>query len=146
MNQQTQKKHAERLILNLFKKLYEDFPKSRIIASECPDFLLKCSPHRTIGVELTRFLVDEFNEFDPSTRKHFDPVEFRKTVHSKEEKFSSYDNVNIQSLWLLVACGSLEDETNLFTHNDIEQFRFTDSPFDKVFLLYLPEKKLFQMK
>lgn len=146
MDQQSRKKQSERIILDLFKELYDEFPKSRVVSSECPDFLLKCSPHRTIGVELTRYLVDEYNEFDSSARKHFDPVEFRKTVQSKEEKISSYDNVNIQSLWLLVACGSLDGETNLFANHQIEGFRLENSPFNKIFLLYLPEKKLFQMK
>ena len=51
---QETKKQLEILLANYFRHVFKDFPKCRIVPSESPDFLLKLSPKRQIGLELTR--------------------------------------------------------------------------------------------
>ena len=49
-----EKKQLEILLIDYFKDVYEDFPKSSITASESPDFILTLKNRHQLGLELTR--------------------------------------------------------------------------------------------
>ena len=48
------KKKRERMILSYFSHVCTDFPGGKIMDSESPDFIVKYSPKRSLGIELTR--------------------------------------------------------------------------------------------
>ncbi len=51
---QSAKIDEERLIIQMFREVYDDFPKGKIIKSESPDFILKEPRKKKTGIELTR--------------------------------------------------------------------------------------------
>lgn len=44
----------EQVILSCFRNDFHSFPKGKLIKSETPDFILKCSPQKQIGIEISR--------------------------------------------------------------------------------------------
>lgn len=48
------KKQLEILLINYFRKRFDDFPKGKIIPSESPDFIVSFKNRHKLGIELTR--------------------------------------------------------------------------------------------
>ena len=117
-------KDEEKLIIHYFRKHYPDFPKGRLIPSESPDFILKISPHRSIGIELTRLATED----DPVTA-------IRKAIEKKEEKLSLYTHMHLSGIWLIIhADDALTDM--VFKGKKLEDFRL-NTTFDQVFFMDL---------
>lgn len=48
------KKFTEMFVLSQLRELYKEFPSGIIKSGESPDFLLKITPRKSIGIEITR--------------------------------------------------------------------------------------------
>jgi len=91
-------KEEEKIIIQHFRKKWADFPKGRLIPSESPDFILKISPKKSIGIELTGlFSVDDL------------VVDVRSAINKKEEKLHLYQNMHLSELWLIIHADALDE-------------------------------------
>ncbi|MFC2114645.1 hypothetical protein ACFLRI_04790 [Bacteroidota bacterium] len=126
----SQKYAEEKRVLLAFKKLMPDFPKGKIVKSESPDFILKTSPKRAIGIELVQLIVNE--EAEDLFEKLI------KLLQKKEEKLQLYQKKRLNNYWLIVYINSLEERS---LHNLIK--RFSERPFSTSFdsLFLFDEKK-----
>jgi hypothetical protein len=118
-------KNEEKLVLQYFRKNFPGFPKGRLIPSESPDFILRISPKKSIGIELTELyrvnnLVDDI----------------RLVVRKKEEKLPLYQHMNLSQQWLILHADDVEREVNYHFRNKLENLELT-SAFDRVFLFDL---------
>ncbi|MCL1821361.1 MAG: hypothetical protein FWG22_00905 [Prolixibacteraceae bacterium] len=48
------KKQIEILLMNYFRQSFSEFPAGKVIPSESPDFIIRCSLRKMTGLELTR--------------------------------------------------------------------------------------------
>jgi len=116
-------------VLNVFRKLYPHFPKGKLVKWESPDFLLKITPKKTIGIELTSIFSD------------FSFQEIKNTIYRKEDKISIYQKIKPFQLWLVIY-GNFEPNIVSFADN-ITPVR---SNFSKIFLINLSGYKLLMLK
>ncbi|MCD4683605.1 MAG: hypothetical protein K8R86_10015 [Bacteroidales bacterium] len=131
MNQQEE----EILILDYFRKNYDDFPKGKVIKSESPDFILKESRKRIIGIELTRL------DVNASTLKE----KIEHTLKNKSQKFGIYQSKNFNEIWLIIHTDFIEKTKTYNITNMISKWKFS-FPFDRVFLFDLFEKRIYGLK
>jgi hypothetical protein len=136
------KKIKERNILNLFRKRYPDFPKGKIIPAESPDFLLRLSPKKSIGIELSSL---------PSLSYHFQDKsdlqllisEIQQVIIKKEEKIRLYRKNMAVEYWLVLHVDSLQAGSFNF-NNQLERIDKGNS-FEKVFLFDLFEGRTYEL-
>ena len=124
------KKDEEKLIIQHFRKHYPDFPKGRLIPSESPDFILKISPHRSIGIELTRLV----NEEDPV-------ISILVAIEKKEAKRPTYDHMHLSELWLIIHADNVFDRIRYNLENKATSLLGTGS-FHRVYLFDLFSNKI----
>lgn len=118
-------KDEEKLIIQHFRKKWPDFPKGRLVPSESPDFILKISPRRSIGIELTRMEDDR------------DPVAaILKALQKKEEKIPNYTHMHLSELWLIIHADDVFDRISYNFESKIGNLRIPGS-FQRVFLFDL---------
>lgn len=79
---QERKKQLEILLANYFRQIFKDFPKCKIVPSESPDFFLKLSAKKQIGLELTS--VNPTVAFTCMDDKHVHELRERIILLSKE--------------------------------------------------------------
>jgi len=126
MNEKIEK---EKQLLSLFKQLYKDFPKAKIIKRESPDFVLQLSPKKCIGVELTE-IVDSLNNDS-----------LLQTILKKEDKIYLYQRIKPHRLWLIIY-------TNVNSKFNTTELEINDivSSFDKVFLFLIINQHIIELK
>lgn len=59
MNNREYQKKEERQFLAQFRECYPDFPNGKIEESEAPDFIVRPTTKRSLGIEITRIFFDE---------------------------------------------------------------------------------------
>ena len=143
------KKREELNYLEIFRTLYPDFPKGKIQKHESPDFILKLSTKRSIGIEITRlFIFDPHPDHNQEIIPSLSPMEIYNKISEiiirKEEKLRLYQKSRTDSLWLLIVADNLIETSATNFYNLIERHDFR-SGFDKVFLLELNKEKLFEL-
>jgi len=130
MNQQEE----EVFILNYFRESFMDFPKGRLIKSESPDFILKVSPKKSIGIELTRL--------DNNSDSLKERVE--ATLQNKSNKLKLYQRNKFNAIWLIIHTDFIEASKSYNIKNKMNNWKF-NTKFEKVFLFDLFEKRIFQI-
>jgi len=138
-------KEEERLIIEYFRKHYPAFPKGRLSKSESPDFILKLSPKKSIGIEITRLHDGSLPKNNPG----FPVAEFTKsnienTIRNKEGKLNLYQQKKIRLFWLIITTDYIRLPEGGNLPEPIDDWKF-ETVFDKVFLFDLFEKKIFEL-
>lgn len=125
----------EKLIMHYFRDFYTNFPKGKLVKSESPDFILKISTKKSIGIELTRL--------DEESITLFKKIE--ATLKNKSGKFKLYQRKRFNSIWLIIHADSLDRSklNNLQNKLDTQNF---ETEFDNVYLFDLFENKGFMIK
>lgn len=124
-------KDEEKLVMEFFRKNYPDFPKGKLKASESPDFILKISPKKSIGIELTQLY---------KSRELINDLLI--LIEKKEEKIPLYQNMHLSELWLIIYADEALNKINFNLRNKMENLGIS-SKFDKVFLFDLFSKEVF---
>ena len=137
------KKETERITLNMFIRLYEEFPNGKVIAGESPDFLLKINTRKTIGIELTELKGQDFLNHTGSL---IDPtnlfLNIKDTISCKERKLYLYRKNSLCQIWLLIHLNRLAVPANFNIKNKFEKLD-SESGFDRIFLLETGREKLY---
>jgi len=123
----------ELVIVHYFREKYEAFPKGKLIKSESPDFILKQSPKRQTGIEISRldYLLDE-----GSCEEVFS-YQLKELIRRKGEKLRLYRKKRLNEYWLVITIDSCEKITGDEREREKLQASFAGSSFDKVFLFDL---------
>lgn len=144
MDNQPIKKKAEQELIRQFKSIYSDFPKGKIVSSESPDFILKITRKKAIGIELIQL----FSPKGKTAKEEFTRENFIKNLKhalaKKEEKLRLYQKNILGNYWLLISTESLRS-ASFNIHNLIEKIDF-ESSFDKVFLFDSTSEKIYYLK
>jgi hypothetical protein len=137
-----EKKIQERSILDHFRNHYPDFPKGKVIPGESPDFILKITSRRSIGIELSSLPSSSYNILN---RTDFQELVhgIQQTMIKKEEKIRLYRKTKSLEYWLILHVDSLQSGSfNIFNH--LERIAQASS-FEKVFLFDLFDGKVFML-
>jgi len=105
MNQQDE----EILVMDYFRNHFEDFPKGKLIKSESPDFILKVSHKKFLGIELTRL-----DDQAPSLKERI-----QKTLENKNQKIHQYQNPGFYAFWLIIYADCLEESKTFNIQNKL---------------------------
>jgi len=127
-------KEEEKLVMEYFRKSYPDFPKGKLVASESPDFVLRISPKKSIGIELTQL----DRNADTLKEKLFN------SLLKKDSKLSIYKNKFLNAYWLIIYVDVFEESENYNLHNKLDNWKF-DSKYERVFLLDIFHKRIFEL-
>ncbi len=121
----------EMLIMQYFREKYINFPGGKLVKSESPDFILKQSPKRKTGIEISRldYLLDE------SSREETFSSQLKELIRRKEEKLKLYQKKMLNEYWLVITIDSCEKITG--DEKEKLSMSFAGSSFDKVFLFDL---------
>lgn len=138
-------KQHEKQILQQFALLCDEFPKGKLVAGESPDFVVKISTRRAIGIELTGL---KGQDFVNRTGKLIDPTEIianiQDTIAAKVEKLYLYQRKKLFEIWLLIHVEALKSEINFNFQNKLENLDFS-SGFDRVFLLETRNNQFYEL-
>ena len=142
----------ELLIMEQFRNEYKGFPKGKLQKSESPDFILKVSPKKAIGIELTKLhgsTVNKFKTHYPRKINGYTAPEFNRenlefTIDAKNEKLSFYQEKKLNQLWLVITADLEESPVNYNLGNKLQNWSFC-SGFQKVFLFELKALKVIEL-
>lgn len=125
----------EQMVVLQFAELLDDWPKGKLQAAESPDFILKVSPRKAIGIELTEL---KGQDFINHTGRLINPGEIlenlRDTISAKDEKLILYQRKKLVQIWLLIHVEELKKQVNFNLKNKLNQLEF-GSGFNRLFLL-----------
>lgn len=127
-------KDEERLVMNLFRSSYPEFPKGKIASGESPDFILRLSPRRSFGMELTQL----FQADNPIS-------DILSLIKKKEEKIPLYQHIHLSELWLIIYADEALNNIKFNLRNKIDNLTLT-TKFDRVFLFDLFSKEVYGIK
>lgn len=130
--------HKEKLVLELFRRYYNEFPKGRLQKTESPDFILKISTKKSIGIELTEL----YNHNQKESNFSVEQIEI--LIAKKEEKIRLYRKKKVSELWLIVTVDAIEQSDLHNLISGIEKHEF-NSLFNKVFLFEIFNRKIFEL-
>jgi hypothetical protein len=119
------KDSEEWLVMRYFREKYTDFPRGKLVKSESPDFILKLSRKRSIGIEMTRL------DYIINNNPDLWPKYLISLIEKKEEKLRLYKKKLFAKYWLLM---TVEDFNLKDIHKHIRDYNFL---FDDVFLFDL---------
>lgn len=139
-------------IMEQFRNEYREFPKGKLDKSESPDFILKVTVKKAIGIELTKLhgpTVAKFKTHFPRKITGYNPPEFNRenlefTINAKNEKLSYYQEKKLNQLWLLITADLDESPVNFNLGNKLQNWTF-NSGFHKIFLLELKNRSIFEL-
>lgn len=126
-------KEEEKLIIQYFRKNFPDFPKGRLIPSESPDFVLKLSPKKSIGIELTQLVAGEEILF-----------EIQALINKKKEKVQLYQNIRFLELWLIIYADNAFGSVNFNLQNKLEKLNASGG-FTRIYLFDLFSMKIIRI-
>jgi len=115
-------KDEELMVMHSFREIFPDFPKAKLQISESPDFILKLSPKKKIGIELTSVPASENIILDLYNR-----------IEKKENKLYLYRKKIFHELWLIIYINNDISSIHFNLRNKIENLKF-ESGFNKVIL------------
>ena len=127
------KKLDEMILMQYFIEKYPEFPKGKLVQQESPDFILRVSRKKHIGIELTqiRFL----NNNEPKTITEISSI-IKKTIQKKNEKLRLYNASKPFQNWLIIYCESLNIRKNTKFSSQLKKVQF-ESGFNIIFLFDL---------
>jgi hypothetical protein len=128
-------KEEEKLVIQLFRKSFADFPKGRLISSESPDFILIINRHTRLGIELT--------QIDRGRHNLIGKIKAR--IEAKNKKISLYRTATTGLQWLVIYVEDLQTVTSLNLKTKLENICFP-SDFQKIFFFDLFSREVFQIK
>lgn len=127
-SKENQKKNEERVYLNSFSSLFPDFPGGKLLSSESPDFIVKLNKKKSIGIELTRLLIDK-----SQVQSHLDRTLIAECIEKKNKKLPAYRKKRIDIYWLIIVVESLDKSAIIKIHQNTGSWRF-QTDFHKIFL------------
>jgi hypothetical protein len=136
------RKIQERAILDHFRKHYPDFPKGKVIPSESPDFIIKTSPRKSIGIEFSSLPTLSHTIKNKTDLKNL-LSDIRSVLSKKEEKTGLYKKKLASEYWLILTSDSL-NFSNFNIHHHFERIE-RGNGFDKVFLFELFRGKIYYL-
>jgi hypothetical protein len=119
------KDSEEWLVMRYFREKYTDFPRGKLVKSESPDFILKLSRKRSIGIELTR--LDYMIKDNPD---HL-PEQLIKLLEKKEAKLNLYRKKLFAEYWLIFTA------ENISSSFFLPELMVAESQFDRVYIFDL---------
>ena len=122
-----EKKHAESIIINLFREHFPDFPKGSLKPSESPDFILGITPRNKIGIELT-----SIHPYSPDTEL-LSYENITACLEAKNEKLRLYKKKKLNEYWLIISVKDLDSWNKIHIHNKLIIWVFKTG-FNRVFL------------
>ncbi len=151
VNQDTQIIEEE-YIIELFRNEYPDFPDGKLAKTESPDFILKESPKKAIGIELTKLhgpAVRKENSHFSDKVNGYHPPELTKeniefTIHAKDEKLPIYKQKKLNQIWLLITVDLKLSSVSFNLSNKLKVWSFP-SGFHRVFLFELNARRVFEL-
>lgn len=124
-------KEEEKLIIQKFRNSFREFPKGKLISAESPDFVLRISPKKRIGIELIQLYYSE---------------ELIAGIHTaikkKEAKLPLYRSMNLSELWLLIHSDDAFSGLNFNFDNKLNNLNVLSS-FHRIFLFDLFSGKIY---
>lgn len=145
-------KEEEKLILELFRQEYEQFPNGKLSKTESPDFMLRNSQKVATGIELTKLhgpgqekLRTHFSRGDSTyitPEPSFENIEF--TIRAKEDKLYLYRKKKPSQIWLIITTDLTDSPVSYNLGNKLSNWKF-QSEFHKVFLFELAGRKVFEL-
>ena len=126
-------KDEEKLVMELFRNNYPEFPKGKLIPSESPDFILRLNRRKSLGIELTQL----FNADDLIN-------DIYSLIKKKEEKIPLYQNIHLSELWLIIYAGEALNNIHFNIRNKMDNLNLI-TKFHKVFLFDLFEKSTYKL-
>ncbi|MDD4372716.1 MAG: hypothetical protein PHG67_02230 [Bacteroidales bacterium] len=141
----TAHKMLEREVLEVFKTCYSDFPKARIKTFESPDFQLIVNRHKTIGLEIVRYVTDP-ELIENSDFSQFEPQRIQELIEKKEQKSLGYNRMRYYELWLLIVSGSNPLEPVMLHPENIDSMVFDSVFFEKIFYLDMRRTHLYYLQ
>ncbi|WP_372773680.1 hypothetical protein [Mangrovibacterium sp.] len=128
-------KKNEHIILQQFARLWDNFPKGRIVPAESPDFILKINHKKAIGIELTEL---KGQDFINHTGRLVNPLylidHLKETIDAKQEKLILYRRKRLFQIWLLIHLAELRGTVSFNLKNKLDNLKLY-SGFDRIFLL-----------
>ena len=142
----------ELLIMEQFRKEFNEFPKGKLQKSESPDFILSVSPKNAIGIELTKrhgSTVNKYKTHYPRKINGYSAPEFNRenleyTIDAKNRKLAYYQEKKLNQIWLLITADLQESPVNYNLGNKLQNWNFL-SGFQKIFLFELKAGKVFEL-
>jgi hypothetical protein len=132
------KKKEERIVLDSFRDLLQDFPGGKLNPSESPDFILSPDPKKKIGIELTRL------HKHPGKSDPFSFENISTCLLSKEDKLHLYRQKKLHEIWLILVVWDPAYKSQYNLHNKLIKWVFK-SGFTRVFLYLFREGKIFEL-
>ena len=142
----------EKLIIELFRQEFDDFPVGKLMKTESPDFILRNRNRFATGIELTKLHGPLFKQ--PSHNVIFGSHGYRPpeltreniefTIQSKEEKIYLYQRKRLNQLWLIITTDLSENPVNFNVDNKLANWNFK-SVFNRVFLFELMGRKVYEL-
>ena len=127
-------KEEENFVIQYFREIYFDFPNGKLMQSESPDFILKNSPKKLMGIELTRL--------NPNASSLKEKIE--ATLQNKSEKIRLYQQKKLNAVWLIIHVDFIEESKSYNIQNKMNNWIF-NTEFDKVFLFDLFKKSIYPL-
>jgi hypothetical protein len=130
------KENQEKLNLEIFRSLYENFPEGRIRKSESPDFIIEKNQKKKTGIELSG--IPAVEDFDSLIR------EVKHCLKKKNEKLKLYKKKGLDEYWLIISC-ELPKLPDSFRVKEKLYFHLSPHGFNKVFLLDMFQNKVYDL-
>lgn len=124
-------KEEEKLVIQRFRNNFKEFPKGKLIPSESPDFILRISPKKRIGIELIQLSHSE----DLVAGIH-------TAMEKKEAKMPLYRTMNLPEIWLLIHADNAFSDLSFNFGNKLNNLSIPSS-FNRVFLFDLFTGKIY---
>jgi hypothetical protein len=129
-------KSEEMIVMQHFKEQYSKMPKGKLVPFESPDFLLKRSAKKWIGIELTS--IGNPGQVEQSFVKQICEI-----IDKKQQKAKSYNHKQVQELWLIV----IADFISKMEENSLTSIMLTNNDYDytKIFFFDLFTNNIFSL-
>jgi hypothetical protein len=136
-----EKSIQERIILDQFRKCFKSFPKGKIIKTESPDFIIKTSRKKSVGIELTALPSTSYIVTKKSSLLL--TGDLFSSLSGKQEKLLNYRKTLCNEYWLLIHADSIE--VNSLNLSEVLSKHSIGNSFHRIFLLALFEGKLWEV-
>ena len=134
MNRDFQKKQ-ELIAIDQFRQSFPEFPKGKLVPSESPDFILKATTKKWIGIELT-------SVGNPGQNGSLNS-QIIEIVNFKNQKYRSYNSKHIAQHWLIITIDFFNAD-QLVAPEALSELK--DSFFQKIYFFELFNNKISCLK
>jgi len=125
------------------------FPAGRILRSESPDFIIRISRKKSLGIELTEIISHTSGNIKYASNPVGDNNDYvsqaiLEAVSKKEEKIHLYRKNRLDHYWLIMYIQSEPGPSQSGFFNRMEKWIFQTS-FNRIFLYVKPWRKVFEL-